>query len=274
MSVGATDFDRQMSLYQVDWRRRCLAVVGNGQQNGVSRDWILPPDEWEQALWPEIRKNTQDSLAAYLAKSGVTKHTGVHNLKSSWTLCANLYFPFGRTVEGRSLLAGFLRDHVNDTIESVEHVELEFADDSADLRPDRLLGEAGGSRGSGQTSPDLAFVVNGGRGLVLTENKFVEHSFYACSAKRAVGKPGREANPDPSRCWNAAAVAGDPLNQCHQAAWGREYWNILAPVVDQDRLVSLSRCPASSAGYQLLRQQALAEGIARAVITHPPCGGV
>ena len=31
---------------------------------------------------------------AFLKKSDVQKHDGVHNLKSSWMQCANLYFPF------------------------------------------------------------------------------------------------------------------------------------------------------------------------------------
>jgi hypothetical protein len=43
-------------------------------------------------------------------------------------------------------------------------------------------------------------------------------------------------------------------------AWGRKYWEHLAPVIRRDML--LGRCPAAEAGYQLFRQQALAEGVA------------
>jgi hypothetical protein len=122
-----------------------------------------------------------------------------------------------------------------------------------------LLGEVGGSRGAGQTSPDVAFLVNGGRGLVLTESKFTEKSFYSCSARTEEERPGRPANPNPSRCENPLRVLDDPSGQCHQVTWGRKYWQHLGPVIRRDMLSSLSCCPAGEAGYQLFRQQALAE---------------
>lgn len=62
---------------------------------------------------------------------------------------------------------------------AVDAIELEYAE-VGELHPSTLLGELGGSRGSGQTSPDFAFLVNGGRGLVLTEKNWWNiHSIVA-----------------------------------------------------------------------------------------------
>ena len=132
-----------------------------------------------------------------------------------------------------------------------------------ELSPPQLLGEQGGRRGANQTSPDLGLLVNGGRGLVLVENKFTEHSFYECSAWRHKGNSRRQGNPDPDRCLKPSQVAENPLSQCHRSAWGRRYWEHLADVVDRDALTAHCHCPAARHGYQLFRQQALAEGIAR-----------
>ena len=254
-------FDQWMADYQTNWRMTNVVSQEEGQQYGKRRPWILPRELWEDGLWPGIRSGTENSLPPYLADHDVQKHGGVHNLKSSWMQCANLYFPFGGSPEGRSLLAGFLHDYVTDQVHSVDSVELEYAEEG-DLRPSALLGEAGGSRGSGQTSPDLGLLVNRGRGLILLENKFVEHSFYPCSDRRTTGSTERPGNPDPERCLHALAVASAPSSQCHQTVWGRRYWDILAPMADGDRLSNLSHCPAAYSGYQLFRQQALAEGIA------------
>ena len=100
-------------------------------------------------------------------------------------------------------------------------------------------------------------------GLVLIENKFTEHSFYECSAWRRQGSSRRLGNPDPDRCNHSAEVVKDHTNQCHQAAWGRRYWDHLAPIVDESSLAGLPHCPAMRHGYQLFRQHALAEGIAQ-----------
>ena len=173
--------------------------------------------------------------AAYLERTGVQKHEGVHNLKSSWMLCANLYFPFRGSVDGKALFASFLKRHVAPEIDSLEEIELEYAEDG-ELHPSHLLGEEGGTRGANQTSPDLGLLVNGGRGLVLVENKLTEHSFYECSAWRHKGSSRRCGNPDPDRCKRPAEVVKDHANQCHQAAWGRRYWEHLAPFADEEAL--------------------------------------
>ena len=255
------NFDTWMTEYQIKWRETHIAYKDWGWQNSKQYPWILPERLWEEGLWPGIRSGSANSLPDYLRRSNVQKHGGVHNLKSSWMQCANLYFPFGGSPEGRSLLAGFLHENVADEVLTVDAVELEYAEEG-DLHPLLLLGETGGSRGSGQTSPDLGLPVNRGQGLVLVENKLVEKSFYACSARRTWNSKGRVGNPDPGRCNNALAVASDPASQCHQGVWGRRYWEHLAPVADMERMSKLAHCPAAHAGYQLFRQQALAEGIA------------
>ncbi len=109
--------------------------------------------------------------------------------------------------EDRSLLANFLRAHVCPEVTTVDAIDLEYEEPLGPLHPSELLGEQGGSRGAGQTSPDLAFTINAGRGLILTENKFVEHSFYSCSARRIGGSEERPGNPDRTRCMDPLAVA-------------------------------------------------------------------
>lgn len=256
-------FDSYMNEYQVTWRKDNITSQEPGWQNQKQRPWILPNELWEEGLWPGIRSDSEHPLPAYLRENKVQKHRGVHNLKSSWILCANLYFPFRASEEGRSLLAGFLQAHVSPEIQSVDAVELEYAEaEDEPLHPSSLLGEQGGGRGTGQTSPDVAFLVNGGRGLILMENKFVEHSFYRCSARTREGSSKRPGNPDLSRCNDALALVDGFKSLCHQVVWGRRYWEHLAPVTNREMVSSLRCCPAARAGYQLFRQHALAEGIA------------
>jgi len=253
------DFDGWMSEFQVNWRHEHISTQEWGWWGDKQREWILPLVLWEQTLWSGIQTGKRYPLAKYLSANHVKKHEGVHNLKSSWTHCANLYFPFGQTENGRHLAAEFLKANISSNVDSVDAIELEYAEDG-ELHPSVLLGELGGSKGAGQTSPDIGILVNHQRGLVLAENKLVEHSFYPCSAHW--GKyASRPKNPNPRRC--DSPLAGLNANtECHQVAWGRKYWEHLAPVADQDALAKLRCCPAERAGYQLMRQQALAEGIA------------
>lgn len=255
-------FSEQMNHHQVEWRRCHVTSKESGSWRKRPYPWILPADLWEEGLWPGIRTGSDNALQAYLEQSQVQKHSDVHNLKSSWILCANLYFPFRTSCRDRGLLGSFLRHRVAPQVESLNAIELEFSEDG-ELHPSRLLGESGGRRGAGQTSPDLGLLVNGGHGLVLVESKFTERDFSRCSARKRKGSAGRPGNPDPERCDHALAVAQDPCSQCHQAVWGRRYWEHLTPAANQEVLAALPCCPAARGGYQLLRQSALAEGIAR-----------
>ena len=250
------NFDRWMESHQTEWRSHHVTSAEWGQQNGKLRSWILPRELWEEGLWPGIRTGSDNSLSKYLADEKIQKHTGVHNLKSSWVFCANLYFPFRASAAGRDLLAAFLRRRVDGEIESLESIELEYAH-PGELSPKKLLGERDGRRGANQTSPDLGLCVNKGNGLVLVENKFTEKNFERCSGWK------HTSNPERNRCKDAVKVARDPSGQCHLVTWNRRYWDHLEPVVDHEALMDLPACPAARSGYQLFRQQALAEGIAQ-----------
>jgi len=256
------DFNQHMSRVQAHWREDHIVNQQPGEQNGKEYTWILPRHLWDEGLWSGIRSDQSTSLPAYLEKTGVRKHDGAHNLKSSWVLCANLYFPFR---QDPALIAGFLKEHVSRSIEGVEKIELEYEDEDTLLKPTPLLGEPQGQRGRNQTSPDVAFVVTltgGKKGLVLTEVKFTEHSFYPCS-----GRKKKYGNPDRRRCMDFGRVYSDPANQCYQLHWAdgqrtnRKYWDYLRFTADATS--TLRRCPAATAGYQLFRQQALAEALAR-----------
>ena len=255
------NFNGYVEDCQTSWRRTAPINQEHGWQNGKSYSWILPREYWEQGLWPGIRSDSSNSLPAYLSKNNIHRHDGSHNLKSSWMLCANLYFPFRRDT---ALLANFLKDKVLSSVKTVNSVELEYAAPSP-LDPSTLLGEPHGQRGKNQTSPDVAFIVSlndGSEGLILTENKFTEHSFYACS-----GRDKTYENPDISRCMNFKLVMSNIKTNCYQTHWehgdrtNRKYWDYLQ-FTDRAH-VSLRRCPAANAGYQLFRQQALAEAIAK-----------
>ena len=103
------DFNRRMEEDQVEWRNRHIANQQPGSQNRKTRPWILPQNLWEDGLWVGIRRSSDHPLQRYLDAEEVQKHGGAHNLKSSWILCANLYFPFQRDLP---MLAAFLQDHV------------------------------------------------------------------------------------------------------------------------------------------------------------------
>lgn len=253
-----SDFDTYIERQQVSWRQKHISNQEWGEQNGKKRPWILPKELWEEGLWPGICSDSAHSLPDYLEQNDVEKHDGVHNLKSSWVLCANLYFPFQRDLD---ILAGFLQQ-VYPLIESVDRMELEYAEEPP-LDPATLLGEpASGKRGKNQTSPDVAFIINGGKGLMLTENKFTEHSFYECS-----GRKKEHGNPDIKRCLDFGLVSSDTVNNCYQCHWedgsrkNRKYWDYIT--INEKGRKLLKRCPAAVSGYQLFRQQALAEAIAR-----------
>jgi len=249
-----SDFDSDVERRQVNWRLKHISNQEHGKQNGVKRPWILPENLWKEGLWDGIK----DSLPEYLNKEGVQQHKGCHNLKSSWMLCANLYFSFR---DDKDILAGFLNKFVNNKIKTVDRIELEYAEDGK-LKPSELLGEPQGTRGANQTSPDVAFVVNGDKGLILTENKYTEHSFYPCS-----GRKSNYGNPDIKRCLDIEKVLGNTKETCYMNNWesenhtNRKYWDFITVSENGKRI--LKTCPAATNGYQLFRQQALAEGIAR-----------
>lgn len=251
------DFIGQMREEQILWRKKYLSNQEPGDFRGKLYDFVIPEEEWHLNLWTEIR----EPLVNYLKVNGVQRHDGSHHLLSSWTLCANLYYPFSLSKNSLELMGSFLKSKVSDSVKEVRAIELEFALPD-DLNQGVLLGEKGGSRGANQTSPDVAFVVeteDSKKGLILTEVKLTEHSFYDCSGYSKTS--GRHPNPDISRCLNAGHVINDVKGQCHLTVWGRRYWDHLESIVDKNEFSKLKKCIACEGGYQLFRQQALAEGI-------------
>ena len=258
-----TAFRDAMHTDQLAWKARHLRHVrGRGWWMGHQYDHILPRAASAENLWPGLRDGGVRPLEPWLNAHDVQPHKGRDNLLSSWTLCANLYFPFGASPEARAVLAGFLRVQTGLSVAEVAGVELEYALPNP-LDPGTLLGEQDGKRGANQTSPDVAFELlleDGRRALVLTEVKFVEHSFYNCSGCKALEPAERRAT-----CWDLAHVLADPSSRCaHAATRGRRYWDHLtAPLRRAEPSARTRRCPAATGGYQLFRQQALAEALAR-----------
>lgn len=262
------NFNKEAELHQKKWRKGQELLPGEyGQQNRVRKKHILPAPKWLFGVWQPIRQE----LDEYIRVSGIQPNRGRHNLKSSWTQCVNLFFPFFYYDKRfRATFAGFLRELLDLPVTHIERIEFEYAA-PGNLEPRRLLGELKGMRGSGQTSPDVAvmFGCNDGKsGIYLIENKYTEHSFYDCSgAKKTLGKgyEGRRLKPNenPERCKHAADMLRSPDTMCHQQqSWRRKYWSRLKDTINEDFLEKCGHCPALRGGYQLFRQQALAQGIA------------
>lgn len=271
-------FDKEAESYQVGWRRKWrLARDDWGWQNRVQREHILPARQWLLGIWPPIR----NALDEYIRASGIQPNAGKHNLKSSWAQCANLFFPFRCDPRMAALLSGFLAQQLELKVAHIEGLELEYAA-PGNLEPKRLLGELGGKRGSGQTSPDVAILFgceDGTSGIYLIENKYTEHSFYNCSgAKKPLSKAhlerGFPPNPDPNRCRNTIQVLTNPEEMCQQQTWGRKYWSVLRATINEEVLQQCGHCPALAGGYQLFRQQALAQGIASSGLFNHVISGV
>jgi len=261
-------FNKQAEEHQLSWRTTNNIELGqNGSWKGYTRDHILPSDKWLLGIWEEIR----DQLTGYIEAEQIQPHAGKHNLKSSWTQCANTFFPFRLNDHMTAMLISFLNRELNLNITSINSIDLEYAAPGK-LSPRHLLGEQGGKRGSGQTSPDVAiqFSCEDGKcGIYLIENKYTEHNFSSCSAaKKTLDKShsdlGLKANPNPERCKDIAELINNPKSRCHQVYWGRKYWTMLAEHINGPAFRNLPYCPAMDDGYQMFRQQALAQGIADA----------
>ncbi|MDD4223896.1 MAG: hypothetical protein PHD87_04860 [Candidatus Cloacimonetes bacterium] len=257
-------FKDQVAEKQVEWRQKNIKDTRKEKwNNGVEYGHLLPKDIWEQGLWEGIR----DQLTGYIKENKIQPHVMKHSLRSSWVINANLYYPIRAMPIFTSLFKEFVSTNLGVKVTDISLVELEFCYDRNDhLHPANLLGErdAGGRRGAGQTSPDIAFIftTNAGNGIILTECKYTESSFYPCTARREENKGDKLGNPDPRRCLQRPDLIDftDAVN-CHQFQWGRQYWSLLK--LSNAGLKSLYCCPAAKNGYQLFRQQALAEGIAK-----------
>ena len=257
------DFEKSMKEHQTYWRLAHLPHVAvTGMQND-SKQYILPNIEYLLSFFPDIRESLFGLHNGYLKSNRIKPHTSIHNLMSSWVVCANMYWPF-RNPEGFILFASFLKQVTGLDIHVITDMDLEYEDDTKEFKPGMLLGEDdGGMRGSGQTSPDLAVrfrTKNAKSGIILIESKFSEHSFYSCSGYGKT-KPGRPVNDKKERCLNPLLIADSDFKECHLTSWNRKYWALLAGDLDKRKFSSLKKCPMSSSCYQLFRQQALAKGL-------------
>ncbi len=254
-------FQEQEKINQVEWWKSHSSQPNwenekeNWGKHGDESYQHITKADLPDLLWEGIA----DELPKYIKDNQITVHSAFKHLNSSWVAAANLYFPARSNPDFRKLLLDFLRSNVSTDIIDVVDVELEFALDG-DLNPEKLLGEMGGSRGSGQTSPDVTFIVTTkrGKGLILTECKYTEDSFYRCSARNNEDKKDLPDKPDPDRCMQLPS-SREYEKICHQKEWGRKYLDYFK-LSDYGKSI-LTRCPAATAGYQLLRQQALANGI-------------
>ncbi|MFC2009296.1 hypothetical protein ACFLUT_04500 [Chloroflexota bacterium] len=260
--VKEPSFAETVKEQQAKWRKTWDTHPSEG-----SHPHVLPPNRWLDGAWEPIRQ----PLEEYIRVTRISPNRFRHHLNSSWTQCANMYLPFRTESHPRQMLATFLSSVLNLEVASIDALELEYAA-PGNFSPRRLLGERGGGRGTGKTSPDVAMTFHcrdGSTGLYLVENKYTEQAFEPCSATRAVldkehEKRGLPGNPEPRRCLDIFSVVDSPHTLCHQEhpEWGRAYWSLLAPQVVEGSLYSLRGCPARKRGYQLLRHQALAQGIA------------
>lgn len=258
-----SSFKFAQQSHQESWRKTNLpSIKGNGRQNGGEYFHVLPFEQHKHNFYPQIQKDLLDPVTGYLVKNNIKPHTGIHNLLSSWVVCANMYWPFNN-LEGFALLAKFLSIQTCYDIASITCLELEYEEEGI-LKPAALLGEdAKGMRGSGQTSPDLAvkFITSKNkRGILLIESKFTEHSFYSCSGYKKQNQSGRTPSPDNSHCKNPSLILKSNFQECHLISWGRKYWEILKADLSPSAFLAAKACPMSTCCYQLFRQQALAKG--------------
>jgi|GEM_PF-825545 len=256
-------FKSKMVTHQILWKNNHLPhIAKHGWQNGKQYSHILPKVNQEENFFKPIQKELFYPNYRYLKQKRFKPHSGVHNLLSSWALCAKMYWPFNNP-EGKILLARYFKTQANLEIETIQSVELEYEDKSLALKPAILLCEDNnGTRGSGQTSPDLAILFKtkkGEDGILLIECKFTEHSFYSCSGYKKQNPSGRVPNPDNKRCLDAKGILVSDYANCHLISWERKYWDLLGRDLDKVKFSSLSRCPMSSCCYQLFRQQTLAK---------------
>jgi hypothetical protein len=251
--------DNQIKL-QRDWRKSQENISKeNGIYKGKSYDYIIPEGEWQETIFPKLKED----LRSYLKEKNIEPHEGAHDLLSSWILCANLYF--GTRINDndnfKELFRQFLKEKLSLQIDKIDDIDLEYTP-TGKLSPKEILGEYGENR---HTRPDIAVHINDKEGLILGESKYTEKSFYDCSAGPYYPENERikqfNPNPDIMRCMKMK-ILNNLKNDCHSyKEWRRKYWDQLS--ISENGMRKFKECPACNGGFQLVRQQALAEGIAK-----------
>ena len=238
--------DEQIKL-QIAWRKKQDAISkANGEYLGKEKEFIVPKKEWEKTIWKEIQKDLID----YLKRERIKQHSGAHDLLSSWTLCSNLYFGTRAKEEFKELFHQFIEKKLNINIDKISEIGLEFV--PGKRSQPNILGEPGGIK---QTTPDVFADCssNNDEVLIVFESKYTEKDFGYCFGK------GKIINPNPQDCDKINTIKNGCLFNAKDTKRKRKYWDYLG--FSDDGLKKLKKCPASTGGYQLVRQQALAEGI-------------
>jgi hypothetical protein len=239
---------------QLKWRKKQNNISKkNGKYNQIEKDYIVPKEEWLYTIWEPL----QEKLFSYLKDINIQPHDGSHDLLSSWILCSNLYFGAFINEDFKELFRQFLEEKVKARIEKIDEIHLEFV--PGERSKPNFLGEPGGIK---QTTPDIAIVfnTNNKKGLILVECKYTEQSFYDCFGRMKKSDYGQIVNPNPENCYKLKTIESSCLF-CNSKKWIRKYWRYLK--FSENGYVKLNKCPAFSGGYQLVRQQALAEGIVK-----------
>ena len=267
-----TAFKRRVKQAQRKWRKRSIPDVGSHEDPRSAPGTVgLPAAEWEYGLFADIRTEGPHPLTDYLEASGVHWHNARNQLHSSWTLCANLYFPFGRDPDSRAVLTRFWNTAFKalpperqpaSALSDVKALDLEYGEPEGSGREAAvLLGELSGDRGRRQTSPDVGLLLefqDGSAGLVLMEVKYTEHSFYNCSRAQHLDRETRTR--DCIEGWRSGALLEAPKTMCAQARnRKRPYMPLLSDTFRTHQAnTTCQQCPALHGAYQLFRQQALA----------------
>ena len=197
-------FDKQVERYQISWRGKNKLLEGKwGDYRGKPREHILPEDHWLQGVWQPICH----ALDQYVSVHEIQPSSQKNNLKSSWVQCINLFFAMRCNPDIRRLFMSFLTRQLGIKVTSIEALEFEYAA-PGNLEPKRLLGEQGGSRGSGQTSPDIAVIFgceDGKSGIYLIEN--IMYAFVVTLELLGFGLLAAEYKTPYH--WNLNSVSGD-----------------------------------------------------------------
>jgi hypothetical protein len=245
-------FKKEQINLQLVWRGKQNDISKkNGKYKGVEKDWIVLPDEWIKTIWKQL----QDNLSTYIKNQNIQPHDGAHDLLSSWVLCSNLYFGTSINYDFRELFRQFVERKIETRIENIDEIHLEFVPN--ERSKENLLGEPGNIK---QTTPDLAIIFssNNKKRLIIVESKYTEKSFYDCFGGKKNGDFGQIVNPYPENCFKLKTIENSCLFS-NNSKWIRKYWHYLK--ISEYGLKQLTKCPALFGGYQLVRQQALAEAI-------------
>ena len=256
-----TSFDAEMTDRQVRWRRHNVDTAEAGVQNKVTYPWLLPRWAWQQGLWPPLRgegpavaadvpgsapgapafgRAQPQELVGLGGQSLLPLRSSPQTAADCWPGSCAATSTLGCSRWTRSSSSGPATASSARGRCSARRAAL-----AAAVRPRRT------SRCASTAATACCW------------SRTSSSSTPSTLARRAsaAGRSGAPATRTPRAATTCPALLADP-GRCHQASWGRQYWERLYDAIDAGAFAGLPCCPASRAGYQLLRQQALAEALA------------